>query len=78
MLMNIDWIGVLTGITSDEKFHQFNETVESVLNVVAPIKSVRISAKKMIHRTMDDKRIGNSVLEKTEAIQKNSVKDQHR
>ena len=29
----------------------------------------------MIHRTMDDKRIGNSIPEKTEAIQKNSVKD---
>ena len=46
MLMNIDWIGVLTGNTSDEKFHQFNEMVESVLNEVAPIKSVRISAKR--------------------------------
>ena len=46
MLMNIDWIGVLTGTTSDEKFNQFNETVESVLNEVALIKSVRISAKR--------------------------------
>ena len=46
MLMNIHWIGVLTGTTSDEKFNQFNETVESVLNEVAPIKSVRISAKR--------------------------------
>ena len=32
--------------TSDEKFNQFNETVESVLNEVALIKSVRISAKR--------------------------------
>ena len=37
MLMNIDWIDVLTGTTSDEKFNQFNETVESVLNEVALI-----------------------------------------
>ena len=45
-LIHIDWIGVLTGTTSDEKFNQFSETVERVLDTMAPIKSVRISAKR--------------------------------
>ena len=45
-LMEIDWIGVLTGMTSDEKFSQFNLKLEEVLNDVAPLKTVRISAKR--------------------------------
>ena len=45
-LVHIDWIGVLTGTTSDEKFNQFSETVERVLDSIAPIKTVRISAKR--------------------------------
>ena len=39
-LIHIDWIGVLTGTTSDEKFNQFSETVERVLDSMAPIKTV--------------------------------------
>ena len=45
-LIHIDWIGVLTGTTSDEKFNQFSETVERVLDTMAPIKTVRILAKR--------------------------------
>ena len=39
-LMQTDWIGVLTGMTSDEKFSQFSHKLEDVLNDVAPLKSV--------------------------------------
>ena len=45
-LMNTDWIGVLTGMTSDEKFYQFNMKLEEVLNKAAPTKTVQISAKR--------------------------------
>ena len=46
ILMNVDWIGLLTGTTSNQKFNQFSDKVESVLDQVAPIKKVKISAKK--------------------------------
>ena len=45
-LMNVDWIGVLNGTTSNEKFNQFSDKVESVLDDVAPVKKVKISAKR--------------------------------
>ena len=45
ILMQTDWIGVLNGTTSDEKFSQFSHKLEDVLNDVAPLKMVRISAK---------------------------------
>ena len=45
-LMRVDWIGVLTGTTSDEKFNQFSDRIEQVLDEIAPIKHVRISAKR--------------------------------
>ena len=45
-LMRVDWIGVLTGTTSDEKFNQFSDWIEQVLDEIAPIKHVRISAKR--------------------------------
>ena len=46
ILMNVDWIGLLTGTTSNQNFNQFSDKVESVLDQVAPIKKVKISAKK--------------------------------
>ena len=36
-LMNVDWIGLLTGTTSNQKFNQFSDKVESVLDEVAPV-----------------------------------------
>ena len=45
-LMRVDWIGVLTGTTSDEKFNQFSDWIEQVLDDIAPIKCIRISAKR--------------------------------
>ena len=44
--METDWIGVLIGTMSDEKFNQFNFKLEEVLNEIAPIKTVWISAKR--------------------------------
>ena len=45
-LMGVDCIGVLTGTTSDEKFNQFSNWIEQVLDEIAPSKHVRISAKR--------------------------------
>ena len=45
-LMGVDCIGVLTGTTSDEKFNQFSNWIEQVLDEIAPSKRVRISAKR--------------------------------
>ena len=45
-LMITDWIGVLTGMTSDEKFNQFHWKLTEVMDEIAPIKRVRISAKR--------------------------------
>ena len=44
-LMSIDWIGVLNGTTSNEKFNQFCDTVNRVLDQIAPKRTVKISAK---------------------------------
>ena len=44
-LMRKDWIGTLTGTTSNNKFNQFSDTVNEVLDDIAPIRMVRISAK---------------------------------
>ena len=46
ILMNVDWIGLLTGTTSNQKFNQFSDKVDSVLDQVAPIEKVKISTKK--------------------------------
>ena len=45
-LMRVDWIGVLTGTTSNEKFNQFSDRIEQVLDEITLIKCVRISAKR--------------------------------
>ena len=45
-LMRKDWIGLLTGSTCDEKFDQFSNILNEVLDEVAPIKKVRISTKR--------------------------------
>ena len=36
-LMRVDWIGVLTGTTSDEKFNQFSDRIEHVLDEITPV-----------------------------------------
>ena len=46
ILMNVDWIVLITGTTSNQKFNQFSDKVDSVLDLVAPIKKVKISTKK--------------------------------
>ena len=45
-LMTTDWIGVLNGTTCNEKFNQFSNVVEEALDAVAPVKKVKISAKR--------------------------------
>ena len=45
-LMTVDWIGVLNGTTCDEKFNQFSEKVDKILDKTAPVKEVKISAKR--------------------------------
>ena len=44
--MGLDWIGILTGMTSDIKFNQFSEKLNEVLDKVAPVKTVKILSKK--------------------------------
>ena len=44
--MKVDWIGVLTGTMSDEKFNQFSNQIKHVLDEITPIKHVIISAKR--------------------------------
>ena len=45
-LMRVDWIGVLTGTMSNEKFNQFSDWIKHVLDEITPVKHVRISAKR--------------------------------
>ena len=72
-LMSVDWIGLLTGTTSNQKFNQFSDKVESVLDEVATVKKVRISAKKKVCRTLDDKKSCFGIREKAKTIQKDSI-----
>ena len=44
-LMDIDWIGVLNGTTSNDKFNQFYNSVNGVLDRITLKKAMRISAK---------------------------------
>ena len=74
-LMRVDWIGVLTCTMSDEKFNQFSDQIEQVLDKIAPIKSVRISAKRRFVELW--MRIRSGFMSKTEPIQKTSVKQLH-
>ena len=67
-LMRKDWIGLLAGSTCDEKFDQFSNILNEVLDEVAPIKKVKISSKKMIHRALDDKRTRTSRENKTKTL----------
>ena len=46
ILMNLDWIGLLTCTTSNQKFNQFSDKVNSILDQVTPIRKVKISTKK--------------------------------
>ena len=48
-LMTVDWIGILNGTTCDEKFNQFSEKVDQILDKIAPVKEVRISAQREVH-----------------------------
>ena len=41
----MDWIGLLTG-TTNENFDKFSRTLSEELNKVAPIRTVKISAKR--------------------------------
>ena len=45
-LMKVDWIGILNGTTCDEKFNQFSGNVDQILDKIALVKEVRISAKR--------------------------------
>ena len=45
-LVRKDWIGLLVGSTCDEKFDQFSNTLNKVLDEVAPMKKVCMSAKR--------------------------------
>ena len=43
--MRKDWIGLLNGTTCNDKFNQFTDVVNQVLDDIGPIKTMRISAK---------------------------------
>ena len=43
--MRKDWIGLLTGMTCDDKFNQFSSIVNTTLDEIGPSKTVKISAK---------------------------------
>ena len=44
-LMRKDWIGLLTGMTCDDKFNQFSSIVNATLDEIGPPKTGKISAK---------------------------------
>ena len=44
-LMQKDWMGLLKGITCNDKFNQFTEIVNKTLDKIGPVKTVQISAK---------------------------------
>ena len=67
-LVHIDWIGELTGTTSNEKFNQFSAIIERILDSVAPLKTVRISAKRQF---VEPWMTRNSIMKQNEIIQKN-------
>ena len=70
-LMKVDWIGVLNGTMCDEKFNQFSEKIDQILDKTAPVGEVRISAKRrfiepwMTHRLEQSSRKKMRLYKKT-------------
>ena len=76
-LMKVDWISILNGTTSDKKFNQFSDMVDQVLDKIAPIKEVRISAKRRFVKPWMTRGLELSLCKKNETVQKNPVKRLH-
>ena len=76
-LMNVDWISLLNGMTSDEKFNQFSNKVDQILDEIAPVKEVRISAKRRFVKPWMTRGLELSSCKKNETVQKNPVKRLH-
>ena len=77
-LMRVDWIGVLNGTMSDEKFNQFSDQIEQVLDEIAPIKSVRISAKRRFVKPWMTRGLEVALHKKLKLDKKTLVKQLHR
>ena len=80
-LMRKDWIGLLTGTTSDDKFNQFSAIVNATLDEVGPTKTVKISAKQRyvkpwMTRGLEDASRTKLKLYKKH-LQKGSTEDDH-
>ena len=45
-LYKVDWIGILNSETCDENFNKYNAKINEVMDQTAPLKTVRISAKR--------------------------------
>ena len=71
-LMKVDWIGVLNGTTCDEKFNQFSEKIDQILDKTALVKEVRISAKRRFIEPWITCRLEQSSRKKMRLYKKNS------
>ena len=69
-LMKVDWIGILNGTTCDEKFNQFSEKLDQILDKIAPVKEVRISAKRRFIEPWMTRGLEQSSRKKNETIKK--------
>ena len=67
--VEVDWIGILNG-TSDTKFNQFSEKVDQILHSIAPLKEVRISAKRRFVEPWMTRGLEQSSQKKLDSIKK--------
>ena len=74
-LMKVDWIGVLNGTTCDEKFNQFSEKIDQILDKTAPVKQVRISAKRRFIEPWMTRRLEQSSCKKMRLYKKTLTMD---
>ena len=71
-LLKVDWIGVLNGTMCDEKFNQFSEKIDQILDKTAPVKEVRISAKRRFIKPWMTRGLEQSSRKKMRLYKKNS------
>ena len=79
--MRKDWLGLLTGMMSNTKFNQFSDTVNQVLDKVAPVKTVCIAPKRRYVEPWMmkglERHLRSNLIYTKRAFKKNSTDEDH-
>ena len=77
LLMQKDWVGLLTGTTSSAKFDQLTNVIDCTLDEVSPVKTMRISAKRRFVEPWMTRGLEQLSKKKLALYKKNSMQKQY-